>query len=76
MSDVDEAFTRSGCAVPGDQKLNAHNLRVWRDAWAAGEIDRLRKIEDAATNLVKQKGRHHTQQAYERLAALIQGGKE
>lgn len=35
------------------------------------EIERLRKIEAAAKNLVAQKGRHHTQQAYERLAALL-----
>ena len=35
------------------------------------EIERLRKIESAARNLVAQKGRHHTEQAYEQLAALI-----
>ena len=34
-------------------------------------MKRLRKIEEAARNLVKQKGRHHTQQAYERLAELV-----
>lgn len=38
---------------------------------AANEIDRLRKIEAAARNLVAQKGRHHTEQAYQRLAALL-----
>lgn len=82
MSDVDEAFARSGCAVPGDKKLNAHNLRVWRDAWAAatreaaGEIERLRKIEDASRNLVQQKGRNHTQQAYDGLDALIKEGTQ
>jgi len=36
-----------------------------------GEIDRLRAVEAAARNLVAQKGRHHTQVAYERLAALL-----
>lgn len=57
MSDVDEAFARSGCAVPGDAKLNAHNRRVWRDAWAAGEVERLRQrvkdMEDGTTTCNK-----------------------
>ena len=35
------------------------------------ELVRLRKIEAAAKNLVKQKGRHHTEQAYNRLAELV-----
>lgn len=35
------------------------------------EIERLRLIESAAVNLVKQKGRFNTQQAYTRLAALF-----
>lgn len=39
------------------------------------EIERLRKIESAARNLVAQKGRHHTEQAYEQLAALIKDVK-
>ena len=38
---------------------------------ATVEILRLRTIENAARNLVAQKGRHHTRQAYERLAALV-----
>lgn len=38
---------------------------------ATAEILRLRKIEAAARNLVMQKGRHHTEQAYARLAALM-----
>lgn len=38
---------------------------------ATAEILRLRKIEAAARNLVAQKGRHHTEQAYQRLAALV-----
>ena len=37
----------------------------------SSEIARLRKIEAAAKNLVQQKGRHHTEQAYQRLAALV-----
>lgn len=39
--------------------------------WAVGEIERLREIESAARNLVDQKGRHHTEQAYGRLTALV-----
>ena len=35
------------------------------------EIDRLQKIEAAAKNLVAQTDRHHTEQAYQRLAALV-----
>ncbi len=35
------------------------------------EIARLRDIEAAARNLVAQKGRHNTEQAYQRLAALL-----
>ena len=31
------------------------------------EIERLRKIEAAARNLLSVKGRHHTEQAYKRL---------
>ena len=34
---------------------------------AADEIPRLRKIEAAAKNLIAQKGRHHTEQAYKLL---------
>ena len=34
-------------------------------------VERLREIEAAARNLVAQKGRHHTEQAYARLAALM-----
>jgi hypothetical protein len=39
--------------------------------WADDEIERRRAIEAAAKSLVVQKGRHHTQQAYEQLAALV-----
>lgn len=35
------------------------------------ELARLQEIEAAARNLVAQKGRHHTEQAYQRLAALL-----
>lgn len=35
------------------------------------EIERLQAVEAAASNLVKVKGRHHTEQAYKVLAALL-----
>jgi hypothetical protein len=39
------------------------------DIWEAA--DRIEALEAAARNLVKVKGRYHTQQAYEALAALV-----
>lgn len=36
-----------------------------------GLIAALRKIEAAARNLIAVKGRHHTEQAYQRLAAVL-----
>ena len=44
---------------------------LWTSCEWREEIARLRKIEAAAKNLVAQKGRHHTEQAYQRLAALV-----
>ena len=38
---------------------------------AADEIERLRKIEAAARNLLSVKGRHHTEQAYKRLEEAL-----
>lgn len=40
-------------------------------AEAADEIDRLKAIEAAARNLVRVKGRYHTEQAYNALALLF-----
>lgn len=37
----------------------------------ADEIERLQAIEAAARNLVKVKGRYHTEQAFKTLAALL-----
>ena len=37
----------------------------------ADEIERLQAIEAAARNLVKVKGRYHTEQAFKALAALL-----
>lgn len=42
---------------------------------AADEIERLRKIESAAKNLLAVKGRHHTEQAYKALEELLKGEK-
>lgn len=39
------------------------------------EIARLREIEDAARNLVAQKGRHNTEIAYKRLADALREEK-
>jgi hypothetical protein len=36
------------------------------------EVERLRAIEEAAKNLVKVKGRHHTEQAFNKLKELVQ----
>ena len=36
------------------------------------EVERLRAIEEAAKNLVKVKGRYHTEQAFNKLKELVQ----
>jgi hypothetical protein len=36
------------------------------------EVERLRSIEEAAKNLVKVKGRYHTEQAFNKLKELVQ----
>jgi hypothetical protein len=38
-------------------------------------IERLERIEAAALNLVKVKGRHHTEIAYQRLVAALEESK-
>ena len=38
---------------------------------AADEIERLRKIEESARNLLSVKGRHHTEKAYQRLEEVL-----
>lgn len=40
-------------------------------AEAADRIERLEKIEAAALNLIAQKGRHNTEQAYKRLEEVL-----
>ena len=42
----------------------------WRQE-AAAELRRLHAIEDAAKNLVKVKGRYHTEQAFNKLKELM-----
>ena len=36
------------------------------------EVARLQKVEEAAKNLVKVKGRYHTEQAFNKLKELVQ----
>lgn len=38
------------------------------------EVARLRRIEEAARNLVRQKGRYNTEQAYNRLTEVLNEG--
>lgn len=38
---------------------------------AADEIEKLRRIRDAAQNLLTVKGRHHTEQAYKMLEEVM-----
>ena len=41
-------------------------------AWeAAAELRRLHEVEEAAKNLVKVKGRYHTEQAFNKLKELV-----
>lgn len=42
----------------------------WREE-AAAELRRLHVIEEAAKNLVKVKGRYHTEQAFNKLQELL-----
>jgi len=49
-------------------KINTRDIQYVRENW----LDRLEKIEAAATNLVNVKGRHHTEQA---MKALIEAVK-
>ena len=37
------------------------------------DVDRLRRIESAARNLIAQRGRHNTEIAYRRLAEVMKG---
>ena len=48
-----------------------HELIDERDALRA-KIERMEKIESAAQNLVKMKGRHNTEIAYRRLVATLE----
>ncbi|MCU0810152.1 MAG: hypothetical protein MUE59_03800 [Thiobacillaceae bacterium] len=49
-------------------KINERDIQYVREAW----LDRLEKIEAAATNLVNVKGRHHSEKA---MLALIDAVK-
>lgn len=48
-------------------KINEHDVEYVRSSW----IDRAEKIETAAKNLIAQKGRHNTEQAYKRLVDAV-----
>jgi hypothetical protein len=65
-----ELFADAACKDTGMSGA-AMNEAMREFVLKSGEIERLREIEAAARNLVVQKGRHHTQQAYERLAGLV-----
>ena len=58
----------------GGPQLESHMIRK-----AIGEavemIERLEQIEAAAQNLVKMKGRHNTEIAYQRLVAALEESK-
>lgn len=51
--------------VPGNT-INEYDIRK-----AAAELRRLHAIEEAARNLVKVKGRFHTEQAFNKLKELL-----
>ena len=54
-----------GCEICNPAKALEYTKETIKDQQA--EIERLRKIEEAAQNLLSVKGRHHTEQAYQRL---------
>ena len=49
---------------------NRTNIML-QDRQAAAELRRLHAIEEAAKNLVKVKGRYHTEQAFNKLKELL-----
>jgi hypothetical protein len=51
----------------------ADELEMWTlGEPAAEELRRLSAIEEAAKNLIKVKGRYHTEQAFNKLKELVQ----
>ena len=66
MSKVLE-LANSLCPLFEDQMLELDDV-----AEAAAELRRLAAIEAAARNLVKVKGRYHTEQAFKALAATLE----
>ena len=58
--------------------INLHDdIHEWMDKCVAlrAKIERMEKIESAAQNLVKMKGRHNTEIAYRRLVATLEESK-
>ena len=62
---------------PGNEDLPQHAPKQITEAINAAVemIERLKKIESAAQNLVKMKGRHNTEIAYQRLVAALENLK-
>ena len=50
-------------------KINDHDIEYVRWSWR----ERADAIEEAAKNLIAQKGRHNTEQAYKRLVEAVNG---
>lgn len=56
------------------EKMESYSLAsgyAWHCHKAAAELRRLSAIEEAAKNLVKVKGRYHTEQAFNQLKELL-----
>jgi hypothetical protein len=83
MKDFEAAMRRNGCNPPERSSWgggigytsarDADRYDGWRMAQeaAAEELQRLRAIDAATRNLVKAKGRYHTEQAYKALSELL-----
>lgn len=58
------------------ERLRKQDCKTLLDAYdimeaGSDEIERLTKIEQAALNLIAQKGRHNTEQAYKKLEEAL-----
>jgi hypothetical protein len=67
---------RRGDYAPSEQPAPPDPCEIGEAIDAAVEmIERLEQIEAAAQNLVKMKGRHNTEIAYQRLVAVLEESK-
>ena len=64
------SFAQANAAANHMQKLFCGE-EIESDIKVQSELERLAAIEAAARNLVKVKGRYHTEQAFKALAALM-----